>query len=118
MSDKKRTLNDLNVLDEFLTTTVSTDSDVDIVFCRTLPSVLLQKEIGDIRVIAQRVNPAISPTHCEIRVDIEIEETSTKLEEPTKANSPDITPQILYFYHLEPHLHDQKDYLHHNLLSG
>lgn len=114
MSYTKRRLEDLNVLDDFLMTAVATDPNVGNIFCRTLLSVLLQKEIGDIRVIAQRVIPAISPEHRGIRMDIEIEEIRPELDRTTKPDSTDVTQPILNLYDLEPHLHSQKDYPRHN----
>ena len=95
-------------------TAVATDPDVGNIFCRTLLSVLLQKEIGVIRVIAQRVIPAISPEHRGIRMDIEIEEIRPESEETTQTDSTDVAYPILNLYDVEPHLRSQQDYPRHN----
>ncbi|MBR1692776.1 MAG: hypothetical protein IJ711_08390, partial [Lachnospiraceae bacterium] len=67
MSYSRKSLDELNVLDDFLINAIASDPEVGAPFCRTLLSVLLQKEIGQVRVIAQRSIPALSPNMRGIR---------------------------------------------------
>lgn len=74
MSYTKKTLEELDVLDDFLMNAVADDKEVGEAFCRCILSVLLQREIGKVRVTAQRTLPAAVPGHRGIRMDVEVEE--------------------------------------------
>ena len=56
MAYKKRKLEDLNVLDDFMFSAAASDEEVGKEFCRTVLSVLLQKELGEIQITAQKTN--------------------------------------------------------------
>ena len=58
MSYIKKPLEELDVIDDFLMNAVATDPEVGEEFCRTILSVLSQKPIGKIRIVAQRTIPA------------------------------------------------------------
>lgn len=61
MSYVHKTFDELNLMDDFLINAIASDPEVGIPFCRTLLSVLLQRKIGAIRVVAQRFIPAPAP---------------------------------------------------------
>ena len=71
---QKKSLEELNVLDNFLISAVAADREVGETFCRTMLSVLLEREIGNIRVHAQQFVSALTPTLRGIRMDVEVEE--------------------------------------------
>lgn len=72
MAYTKRKLEELNIMDDFLMNAVATDEEVGVPFCREILSVLLQREIGEIRVVSQRTIPALTPTLRGIRIDVEV----------------------------------------------
>lgn len=92
MSYIKKPLEELDVIDDFLMNAVATDPDVGEEFCRTILSVLLQKPIGRIRIVAQRTIPANTPLHRGIRMDVEVEEYIDECEESPEVNIYDIEP--------------------------
>ena len=96
MSYTKRSFDELNVLDDFLMNAIASDPEVGNAFCRTLLSVLLQKEIGNIQIISQKVIMPPTPEHRGIRLDIEAREAL------------EISPRLpsLNIYDVEPHLYD------------
>ena len=96
MSYTKRSFDELNVLDDFLMNAIASDPEVGNSFCRTLLSVLLQKEIGNIQIISQKVIMPPTPEHRGIRLDIEAREAL------------EISPGLpsLNIYDVEPHLYD------------
>ena len=95
MSYTKRSFDELNVLDDFLMNAIASDPEVGNAFCRTLLSVLLQKEIGNIQIISQKVIMPPTPEHRGIRLDIEAREAL------------EISPGLpsLNIYDVEPHLY-------------
>ena len=95
MSYTTKPFEKLDLLDDFLMNAIACDEQVGIPCCRKLLSVLLQKEIGKIRITAQKVFPGLIPDLRGIRMDVEIEEYSNKND------------SVLSVYDLEPHL--QKD---------
>jgi hypothetical protein len=111
MSYTKKTFEELDVMDDFLMNAVAADPEVGENFCRTVLSVLLNRSIGKLRIVAQRTIPALTPEHRGIRMDVEIEE-SLETEEfveigqpvekektvETKAGFPPMN-----IYDLEPH---------------
>lgn len=103
MSYTNKSLEELDVMDDFLINAVSSDGEVGEDFCRTMLSVLLQREIGRIRIVAQYALPASSPEHRGIRMDVEIEEYGDGEQ-----------MQIANVYDMEPHLQDNIDLPRHN----
>ncbi len=104
MAYTKRSLEELNIMDDFLINAVATDEEVGIPFCREVLSVLLQRKIGTIRVVSQRTIPALTPKLWGIRMDIEVVEDLTSEEHLPAMN----------IYDLEPHLPEDMDLLRHN----
>lgn len=74
MSYTNKPFEALNLIDDYLMNAVSSDPEVGKTFCRTILSVMLQKEIGEIRVATQRIILPGSPDHRGIRMDVEVEE--------------------------------------------
>lgn len=74
MGYTRKPLEELDLIDDFLLNEVTTNREVAEPFCKTVLSVLLQKEIGKLRIVAQRTIPAPNPTMRGIRIDVEIEE--------------------------------------------
>lgn len=74
MSYTKRRLEDLNILDDFLMSAVASDEEVGADFCRTLLSVLLQRQIGEVQVTAQKTLMPYTPEMHGIRMDVEVKE--------------------------------------------
>lgn len=104
MSYTKRNFEDLNVMDDFLMNALASDKETGTDFCRILLSVLLQKPIGDIQVVSQRVIAPLAPQYRGIRLDVEVTEPLA---------SPDELPS-LNLYDVEPHLHDGNQLPRHN----
>lgn len=96
MSYPKKPLEELDVLDNFLINAIATDAEVGEAFCRKVLSVLLQRPMGRVRVVAQYALPAQDPRYRGIRMDVKVEE----LEDGEEARPASV-------YDLEPHL--QKD---------
>ncbi len=105
MGSTKRALEDLNIIDDFLINAIATDEKVGKAFCRDMLSVLLQRKIGEIRVVAQRTIPAMSPALRGIRMDVEVE------EKPGEENR-DLP--AMNIYDLEPHIPDDMNLVKHN----
>lgn len=104
MSYTNKPFEELNIMDDFMMNAIATNEDVGVPFCRRLLSVLLQRDIGQLRVIAQRTIPALTPNLRGIRMDVEVEEygdTTTGL--PTMS-----------IYDLEPHLQRDMHLSRHN----
>lgn len=74
MSYTKRKLEELNVLDDFLLSVLAADEEEGEEFCRELLSILLQREIGQVKVITQKTIMALTPEHRGIRLDVEVNE--------------------------------------------
>lgn len=72
MSYTKCTFDELNLLDDFLLNAIASDPEIGNDFCRTLISVLLQK---DLHVAAQKVIMPPTPGHRGVRLDIEARES-------------------------------------------
>lgn len=89
----------LDVLDDFLMNAIAANEEVGMLFCRRILSVLLQREIGEIRVTAQAAIPALTPQMRGIRMDVEIEEMN-------KEN----TCFVDNVFDLEPHLKKDSNY--------
>ena len=74
MGYTNKPFDELDVLDDFLINAIAADPQVGKAFCRKLLSVLLQRKIGEISVIAQYTFPASTPEYRGIRMDVKIEE--------------------------------------------
>lgn len=103
MSYSKKSLEELNIMDDFLINAVTSNPEVGEDFCRYLLSVLLQKKIGKVRVVSQKSIPALAPEMRGIRMDVEVEE----IREEGRASA-------LNVYDLEPHIQDNIDIPRHN----
>lgn len=93
MSYSNKPFEELDVLDNFLINAIATDEEVGEAFCRKVLSVLLQRKIGKVRVVAQYTLPAQNPRYRGIRMDV-------KVEEPEIGNG----TGLANVYDLEPHL--------------
>ena len=91
----KTDLNEMNLIDDFLMKLVASNPDYGDDFCRTLLSVLLEKKIGKVKVVAQSVIPGISPLHRGVRLDVEVEEKEDKNDDEFTANVYDIEPHTV-----------------------
>lgn len=104
MSYTNKPFETLDVIDDFLISAIATNPDVGIPFCRKILSVLLQREIGEIRIAAQKTLPGSTPEKRGIRMDVEvIESVGSDLEYP-----------LLNIYDLEPTLRKDLDLPRHN----
>ena len=74
MSYTVKPFEELDVIDDFLANAIANDQEVGEEFYRTLISVLLQKEVGKIKISAQRIIPAEVPSQRGIRLDVEVVE--------------------------------------------
>ena len=102
MAYKKRKLEDLNVLDDFMFSAAASDEEVGKEFCRTVLSVLLQKELGEIQITAQKTILPCTPEMRGIRMDVEV-------KEPLEDTIPSLN-----VYDVEPHLRKEKYFPRHN----
>ena len=93
-SIRRRSLEDLNVMDDFLMNAAASDPEGGEEFCRLLLSILLEREIGKVRVNTQKVIPAYSPALRGIRMDVEVVED---------------TEPVLNVYDIEPCLYHPKE---------
>lgn len=103
MSYTNKTLEELNVLDDFLMNAIVTTPEVGEMFCRTVLSVLLQKKVGKVKVVSQRMIPPFTPEHRGIRMDVDIQEFETKDEGKVPASIYDLEPNLRRNIHLPRH---------------
>lgn len=92
MGYTKRTLQELNLIDNFLSNAIASNQEINEPFYRLLLSVLLGKKLNKIRVLSQQIVSGVSPNLRGIRMDVEI----TEYDEET----------VTTVYDLEPHLKD------------
>ena len=92
---------ELDVLDNYLINAVASDPDVAEPFFRRLLSVLLQRDVGKIRVEAEKFIPGTVPDRRGIRLDVEVDEYLSD-----GGNEQAVTN----VYDLEPHLRDDLDF--------
>ncbi len=109
MGNTRKTLQELNLMDDFLMNAVATNEEVAEPFCRRVLSVLLQREIGELKIVAQRSVPATDPEKRGIRMDVEIKEYAG----PSEANVAELA-QPIRVYDLEPHRKGDIDMIRHN----
>lgn len=102
MSYLNKPLEELDVLDNFLMNAIATDEEVGEAFCRKLLSVLLQRPVGRVRVVAQCTLPAQDPRYRGIRMDVKVEEPGDG-EEARLANVYDLEPHLQKDLHLPKH---------------
>lgn len=93
MSYLNKPFEELDVLDNFLMNAIAVDEEVGNAFCRKILSVLLQRSVDKIRVVAQHTIPAQNPKYRGIRLDVKVEEFESGSE-----------TQLANVYDLEPHL--------------
>lgn len=105
MGYTKRKLEELNVLDDFMISTLAADDEVGADFCRELLSILLQRKIGQVKVVTQKTIMALSPEYRGIRLDVEVNEAP---EDKDGENS------SLNVYDIESHLQKETDLPRHN----
>lgn len=101
MSYTNKTLEELNVLDDFLMNAIVTTPEIGEMFCRTVLSVLLQKKIGKIRVSSQQIVPPLAPELRGIRMDVEVLEYAEK--EGRLSRVYDMEPNLRRNVHLPRH---------------
>lgn len=94
MSYVKRPLEELNLLDDFLMGAVASNEEIGPEFCRIVLSTFLAREIGEVRVVAQRTIPASSPKLRGIRMDVEVMEARGETKELPAMNIYDIEPHL------------------------
>lgn len=91
----KRDLNELNLMDDFLMGAVASDEKFGAEFCRIVLSTFLGRNIGEVRVVAQRTILAATPKLRGIRMDVEVTEPlETSVGGLPSMNIYDIEPHI------------------------
>lgn len=91
----KRSLEELNLLDDFLMEAVASNEEYGAEFCRIILSTFLNREIGEVRVVTQRAIPAFTPQLRGIRMDVEaVEAVNRPGQELPAVNVYDIEPHI------------------------
>ena len=96
---QKKKPEDLNLIDNYLINAMASDQEVGEKSMRCLLQVLLQRNLGQIKVISERAIPGYSPEHRGIRLDVEISESDDKNQEV-----------IANVYDLEPHTKNDMDF--------
>lgn len=81
---------------------IAMDQEVGEAFCRKVLSVLLQRQIGKVRVVAQYTLPALNPKYRGIRMDVKVEEPESE-DETRLANVYDLEPHLQKNLHLPKH---------------
>lgn len=102
MSYMRKPFEELDVLDNFLINAIAMDDKVGEAFCRKVLSVLLQRKIGKIKVVAQYTLPAQNPEYRGIRLDVKVEEFGDE-NETRLANVYDLEPHLQKNLHLPRH---------------
>lgn len=104
MSYTNKSFEELDVLDDFLMNAVATDPQVGEPFCRTVLSVLLERKVGKLRIVAQRAISALTPGLRGIRMDVEVEEWVEDEPSGMSRGLGEGNSRIRNVYDLEPHL--------------
>ncbi len=97
-------LDDYSLIDDYLMTSVAGNPEVGEDYCRTLLSVLLQRDISMVHVVPQRVIPGNNVNLRGIRLDVEVEEVQNY-------NGKEIIANV---YDIEPHTKKDLDFPRHN----
>ncbi|MDD6811278.1 MAG: hypothetical protein PUD93_05365, partial [Lachnospiraceae bacterium] len=100
MGYTKKTLQELDLIDNFLSNAVASNKEINEPFYKLLLSVLLEKDIKTVKVLAQQIIPATTPELRGIRLDVEI----TEYDEA----------RVTSVYDVEPHRKDQLHLPRHN----
>lgn len=100
MGYTKKTLQELDLIDNFLSNAVASNKEINEPFYKLLLSVLLEKDIKTVKVLAQQIIPAATPELRGIRLDVEI----TEYDEA----------RVMSVYDVEPHRKDQLHLPRHN----
>ncbi|MBO6206375.1 MAG: hypothetical protein J6O73_05490 [Lachnospiraceae bacterium] len=95
----KKQLEDMNLIDNFLIQAISSDQEVNEASLRCILEVLLERKIGKIRVVSEKIVPGYSPEHRGIRMDVEITEMDAN-ESKTVTN----------VFDMEPHTGKERDF--------
>ncbi len=93
-------IEEADLMDDIFMNLIAADPDIGENFCRTLLSVLLQLEIGKIKVHAQRFIPGSSINLRGVRLDVEVEEPA-----------PGETDRSVNVYDIEPHIGNEENLL-------
>ena len=100
----RKPIEDYNLIDDYLMTSVAANPEVGEPYCRKLLSVLLQRDISRVHVVPQRVIPGNNTDLRGIRMDVEVEEFSNN-------NGKEIIANV---YDIEPHTKNDLDFPRHN----
>lgn len=100
MGYTKKSLQELDLIDNFLSNAIASNEEINEPFYRLLLSVLLGRKLKKIQVLAQQIIPATTPELRGIRMDVEIAECDEG--------------KITKVYDSEPHLKDQLHLPRHN----
>lgn len=96
----KRKIRELNLIDDFLFTVMATDDEYAVPCLKVILSVLLEKEIKDLKVHGQQILPGNDTDLRGVRLDVEVIES----EDGNVAN----------IYDIEPHTQNNLDFPRHN----
>ena len=99
MGYTKKKLQELDLIDDFLSNAIASNQEINGPFYRLLLSVLLGKDLKKIRVLSQQIVPAAAPGLRGIRMDVEI----TEYDEGTVTNVYDLEPHLKDGLHLPRH---------------
>lgn len=97
MSYMKKNFEELSLIDDFLMNAAASDQRLGTDLCRIMLSALLQKELKQVKVLTQRIIPALAPGLRGIRMDVEISEYDEKAS---------INAMPINVYDVEPHNQD------------
>lgn len=103
MSYTKKSLEELNVLDDFLMNAIVSAPEIGEVFCKTVLSVLLQRKIGKLRIVSQRMIPPCTPKHRGIRMDVEVQEFEVDADDMLPISIYDLESNLQKGVHLPRH---------------
>ena len=103
MGYTKKTIEEMDCMDDFFMNAVAEDPEVGEAFCRRLLSVLLRRNMGKIRVRVQHALQGETPDRKGIRLDVEAEEPAEGEEN-----------RLERVYDIEPHLRNGVDLPRHN----
>ncbi|MDO4522199.1 MAG: hypothetical protein Q4B57_03515 [Eubacteriales bacterium] len=100
-------LEEMNLMDDFLMNEMTASPEMGIPFCREVLPVLLGRQVGKLRVVAQKIIPGTDPGKRGIRMDVEIYDYGQELPQEEHTH-----PKVIY--DLEPHLKKDMDIIRHN----
>ncbi len=96
----RRKLEELDLIDDFMMNGIANDERVGEKFFRKLLSVLLEQDIGQVKVTAQRSIPALDTDYRGVRLDVEVLEVENE----------NGTERVAKVYDIEPHLKNDTDF--------